>query len=118
MPAGRYFLKLTGAVLLGLVTLAIAVAAVFIFSVPLLAFFAAAMPFLVGAVLVFVAVVIIWMILYVAAFIGVAIYYAIRHPMQVSKEHGDYAIGKVKESGRRQRGDSEEENGEEKSEEE
>ena len=118
MPASGYFLKLTGAVILGLVTLGIAVAAVIIFSAQLLAFFAGILPFLVGAMLVIVAVIIVWIIIYVAAIIGVAIYYAIRHPMQVSKEHGDYGIGKVKESGRREKGDSSGKMAEEKNEEE
>lgn len=118
MPEGGYFLKLTGAVILGLATLGIAVAAVIIFSVQLLAFFAGILPFLVGAMLVFVAVVVIWIVLYVAGVIGVAIYYVIKHPMQVSKEHGDYGIGKVKESGRREKGDSSGNKTEEKNEEE
>ena len=109
---------MTGAVLLGLITLGIATAAVILFSTQLLTFFKGILPFLVGAVLIIVAVIIIWIILYVAAIVGVAIYYAIRHPMEVSKKHGYYGIGNVKESGKRQKGDSREEQPEEKTEEE
>jgi hypothetical protein len=106
MPEKGYFLHLTGAVLLGLVTLGMAVAAVFLLAPYLIPFFEAALPFLVGAVLIIVAVIIVWMILYVAGVVGVAIYYAIRHPMQVSKRPGTYGIGEVKEAGKREKGDS------------
>lgn len=106
MPTKGYFMQMTGAVLLGLAALAVAAILVFTLSPYILPFFSAMLPFLLGAFLVIVAVIVVWLILYAAAMIGVAIYYAIRHPMEVSKEHGAYALDKVKESGKREKGDS------------
>ena len=101
--------------MLGLVTLIVAVVAVVLLSPYIIPFFGAALPFLIGTALVVFAVIVIWAVLFVAAMIGVAIYYAVMHPMKVSKEHGDYGLKKVSESGRRQKGESQVEKSEEKS---
>jgi len=106
MPGKKYFLNLTGAVLLGIVTLVVAAVAVLLMLPLIMPFFAAMLPFLAGAFLVIVAIIIVWMLLYAAATVGVAVYYAIRHPMEVNRDSGSYDIDKVKESGKRQKGGS------------
>ena len=87
MPTKGYFMQMTGAVLLGLAALVVAAILVFALAPYILPFFAAMLPFLVGAFLVIIAVIVIWVILYVAAIIGVAIYYAIKHPISQIKTH-------------------------------
>jgi hypothetical protein len=106
MPSGGYFLNLTGAVLLGIATLIVAAVLVLALSPYILPFFVGLLPFLVGAVLLVAAIIIIWLVIYIAATIGVAIYYIIKHPMKVSDKPGTYGLDKVKESGRREKGDS------------
>jgi len=104
MPGKKYFLNLTGAVLLGIVTLVVAAVAVLLMLPLIMPFFAAMLPFIAGALLVIVAIVVVWMLLYAAATVGVAVYYALAHPMQVNRESPPYDIGKVSESGLRQKG--------------
>ena len=104
MPGKKYFLSLTGAVLLGVGTLVAAAVAVLLALPLIIPFFAALLPFLAGAFLVIAAVAIVWALLYAAATVGVAVYYALAHPMQVNRESPPYDIGKVAESGLRQKG--------------
>ncbi len=106
MPSGGYFLKLTGAVLLGLVTLAIAAVLVFLLAPYIIPFFVGLLPFLVGTLVFIVAVIVVWVIIYVAAVIGIALYYVIMHPMTVSQQPGTYSLDKAKEAGMREQGDT------------
>ena len=106
MPGKGYFLQMTGAILLGLATLAVAVLVVLALSPYILPFFSAILPFLAGVVLVIVVVIIIWIVLYIAAIIGVGLYFAIKHPMEVNKTSAGYEMDKVSEAGRREKGDS------------
>jgi hypothetical protein len=106
MPAGRYFLGLTGAVLLGLAVLALSIV-IFILALPyILPFFMTILPGLVLVAVAIVAIIVIWIILYVAAVIGIAIIYFFRHPVRVSKVDKGYSIEESKESGRREKGES------------
>jgi len=105
MPEGNYFLKMSGAILLGLVTLVIAFIAVLLLAPFIIPFIALLFPFLVGAFLITAAVFVLWAMLYVLALIGTVVYYFFR-PMQVSKEPGKYSLGKVSESGMREKGRS------------
>ncbi|UCD02810.1 MAG: hypothetical protein JSV63_03430 [Candidatus Aenigmatarchaeota archaeon] len=109
MPERGYFMRLTGAFLIGVVALIIAVAAVFLLAPYILPLIASLLPFVLGTLLVIVAVIIIWILIYLFAMIGVAIYYAIKHPAEVSRESKGYDLDKVKESGRREKGDTDEE---------
>ena len=106
MPERGYFLRLTGAFLLGAITLVIAIAVVFLLAPIILPALASLLPFLVGAVLVVAAVIIIWIMIYIFAMIGVAIYYAINHPAEVNRNSEGYKIDKVKESGKREKGET------------
>lgn len=105
MPEKSYFLKLTGATLLGLATLAVAALAVFLLSPYILPFFTSIAPFLVGAALIIVAILVIWMVLYAAAMVGVFLIYIFK-PMKVNDRSGSYSMDTVKESGKREKGDS------------
>lgn len=98
MPEKRFFLKLSGVVLLGLITLLIA-AMVFLALLPFI------LIVFIGTFLLFAAFLIIWAVVYAAAVIGVAIYYFFK-PMQVSEKDKGYSIKKVKESGKREKGKS------------
>jgi len=108
MPEKGYFLRLTGAMLLGAVSLVIAIIAVLVLSPYIFPILSAALPFLFGTMLVIVAVVIIWVLIYAFAMIGVAVYYAIKHPAEVNTSSSGYSIDKVKESGRREKKGEEE----------
>jgi hypothetical protein len=103
MPSGRYFLNLTGAVLLGLGVLAASVIIVLLASPYILPFFIAILPGLVIIAVVVVAIVVVWAILFFAAMIGIAIIYFFRHPVKVSKTDKGYSIEKSKEAGRREK---------------
>ncbi len=107
MPEKGYFLKLTGVVLMGAVTLAIAIAAVLLLSPFILPMFATALPFLVGAMLLVVAILVVWALVYIFAMIGVALYYAIMHPAEVNMKSAGYDLKKVKESGMREKKEEE-----------
>ena len=109
MPERGFFLRMTGAFLLGAVTLVIAIAVVFLLAPYILPFLAVLLPFVVGALLVVVAVVIVWALIYICAMIGVAIYYVVKHPAEVNRKSKGYDLDKVKESGKRQKGETEEE---------
>ena len=90
--------RLTGAALLGFVTLVIAFV-IFTFALPYL------IPLAFGTfilVLIFLA---IWGITYVAIFLGVALFYLFK-PMKVEKREKGYSIEKSKEAGRRQKGEN------------
>ena len=94
-----------GAILLGLVTLIAAFIAVVLLAPFIIPFIALLFPFLVGAFLIAAAVFVVWAMLYVLALIGTVVYYFFR-PMQVSKEPGKYSLGKVREAGMREKGQS------------
>ena len=98
MAEKRYFLRLAGAFLLGIVALIIAGLA-FLFLLPLL------IPLALGAFILALVFILIWAVVYVAMVIGVAIYYFFR-PMTFEKKDKDYTIAKAKEAGRRQKGKS------------
>jgi len=95
MPEKRYFLKLTGAFLLGIIALVIA-GIIFILIYPYLLVAAFGMFLL---LVIFLA---IWAAVYIAMVIGVTIYYLFK-PMKVSKKKG-YSITRAREAGRRQKG--------------
>ena len=99
-------MRLTGVVLLGALTLAVAAAAVMLASPFILPFVAGLFPFLIGSLLMIAAVIGVWFALYLCAIIGAAIYYIFR-PMQVSRKPGTYSIKKTVEAGRRGKGESE-----------
>ena len=99
---------MTGAFLLGVVALVISIAAVFLLAPYIFPFLLAIFPFLAGTMLVIAAVVIIWVLIYVFAMVGVAIYYAIKHPAEVDTKSKGYSIDGVKESGRREKKEEEE----------
>jgi hypothetical protein len=105
MPEKNFFLKLTGAVLLGTATLAAAIVIVLLLSPFILPVILLAFPFLVGIVLFAVAIMIVWAILYALAMLGVFVVYLFR-PMKVETS-GQYKIGKTKEAGLRESGESE-----------
>jgi len=105
MPEGNYFLKMSGAILLGLATLVIAFIAVILLAPFIIPLIALLFPFLAGAFLITAAVFVVWAMLYVLALIGAVVYYFFR-PMQVSREPGKYSLSKVKESGMREKGES------------
>jgi hypothetical protein len=81
---------------------------VFLLAPYILPFFVGLLPFLVGTLLFIVAVIVVWIIIYIAAVIGVALYYIIMHPMTVSQKPGTYSVDKAKEAGMREKGDTEE----------
>jgi membrane protein implicated in regulation of membrane protease activity len=98
MPEGRYFLRLGGAFVLGIIAIIIAVILFFLFLPWILAF-------AVGTIMLVFVLIVIWVIVYAAIFIGVAIYYFFK-PMKVEKKDKGYSISKAKEAGKRQKGKS------------
>lgn len=108
MPDLGYFGKLTGAALLGLVTLLLAAVAVFLLLPYIVPLFSVLMPFVQGVMLIIAAVLVIWAGLYVSAFIGVFIYYIFK-PMKVEKKEKGYSISGAREAGRREKGDTKKE---------
>lgn len=100
MPEKRYFLRLTGAFLLGIVALLVA-GLVFLFLLPVL------LPLAIGAFIIISVFLVIWAAVYVAMVIGVGIYYFFK-PMKFEKKDKDYSIAKTKEAGKRDKGESEE----------
>lgn len=99
MPEKRYFLRLTGAFLLGIVALLVA-GLVFLFLLPVL------LPLALGVFLIVAVFMVIWAVVYVAMVIGVGIYYFFR-PMKFEKKDKDYSIAKAEEAGKREKGESE-----------
>jgi len=99
MPGAGYFSGMVGAILLGLIALAVAGLAFWLLLPYLVVIFVGTMMLIMGFF-------IIYIVTYVALFIGVAIYYAIKHPMKVENKDKDYSIEKTKESGKRQKGKS------------
>jgi len=105
----RYYLKLVGYTLLGLVVLAVILGICYLAVISLfssiggvLAFFITyILPILVVILLIIVAVI----ILYIALYIGVAVRYLGR-PMKVSKKEKRYDIKKTREAGKRHKGSS------------
>lgn len=93
--AGKKFLRLSLAFMLGLLALAIA-AALFVFLLPLIVVAA------LGAFVLVIVFFVIWGVIYLAMIAGTAIYYFFK-PMQVKKK-GRYSIRKAKEAGRRSKG--------------
>jgi hypothetical protein len=94
------FFKLTGAFLVGVVSLLIALLIFALFLPALLVFFGLLLPFLAGAMLILAVVLILWTVIYFTTMIGVGVYYAIRHPMHVNAKHGtSYGISGVSEAG-------------------
>ncbi len=109
MPDRKYILGITGAFLVGVASLLAAIGIVFLFWEPLFALISMALPFIAGSLLIIVAVVIVWVLVYAFAMIGVAIYYAIRHPMKVNTSPaGVYGLSGsgIKEAGKGGRGAS------------
>ena len=99
MPEGRYFFKLAGAALLGIVALAIA-GILFVLTLPF--WFALAVGVFAAFILLGILLAI-WAAVYMAMFIGVAIYYVFK-PMKVSKKKKGYTVARAREAGRRQKG--------------
>jgi len=99
MPDKRYFLRLTGAFLLGIIALIIAGIAFFLL-LPVL------IPLALGALILAGVFIAIWAIVYVAMFIGVAIYYALTTSTEWVKKDKGYSIAKAKEAGKREKGKS------------
>lgn len=96
MAEKRYFLRLTGAFLLGIVALIIA-GFIFLFLLPFI------IPLALGLIIVVLVFVLIWAVVYVAMVIGVAIYYFFR-PMKFEKKDRGYSIAKAEEAGKREKG--------------
>lgn len=103
MPEKNYILRLTGAFVFGFVLLVLSAVLVLVLWPFLMPFFGMIFPFLIGAVLYIVVVLIVWGLLLMFTYLGVAVYYAVKHPMKISK-HGSYSIRKTKEAGKRQKG--------------
>ncbi len=97
MPGAGYFAGIIGAIILGLITLVVA-GVIFFLALPYLAII------FVGGFMLLLAFLMIFMITYAALFIGVAIYYAVMHPMRVEKKDKGYSISKAREAGKRQKG--------------
>ncbi len=98
MSEGKYFLKLGGVLVLGLIALIIA-AVIFWILLPFII-----LAFVGGLVLVLIFI-FIWFVVYIAMIIGAALYYIFK-PMKVSEEDKSYKIEGAKEAGRRQKGKS------------
>ena len=97
MPEKKYFVRLAGAAMIGIVSLILAGIIFFLllpFFIPLAVLFSLGLM----AILIFVA---IWGVIYIAMFIGTALFYLTK-PMNVKKT-GTYTINKTKEAGRRQK---------------
>ncbi|HDI12734.1 MAG TPA: hypothetical protein ENF64_01305 [Hadesarchaea archaeon] len=104
MPSAKFILKLGGAFLIGTVTIIIA-ALVFVLALPhilpvLESVATGALLVLLG-ILVFIA---LWAAIYLLASLGVAIYYAVKHPMKVSEAPKHYSLSQASEAGRRRKG--------------
>ncbi len=97
MPETKYFLKLGGLLILGLIAFAIA-GILFVVLLPHILLITVGILFL---ILIFI---LIWVIVYMAVVFIVAIYYFFK-PMKVSKK-GKYTIKKTKEAGKRSKGKS------------
>jgi hypothetical protein len=94
------FFRLTGAFLVGVVSLLVALLIFAMFMPALLVFFGMMLPFLAGAMLILAVVLILWTVIYFITMIGVGVYYAIMHPMHVNRAHGtSYSMGGVSEAG-------------------
>ena len=107
MPKPKYFARLAGAFVIGLASLVLATL-LFFFLIP---FLLPVAPLIVpvalaGAFLVIVFFAL-WGIVYVSMIIGTAIIYLFR-PMEVSRQDKRYSSGsmKLKEAGRREKGDT------------
>ena len=103
MPGAGYFARMSGAVLFGLLALAIAfIALTFILPIvlPLIINFAF------WGFLLFLVFVALWGIVYLSLVVGIAIYYFVKHPMEWEKKDRGYSIDKTKEAGKRQKGKS------------
>ncbi|UCD07461.1 MAG: hypothetical protein JSW41_00550 [Candidatus Aenigmatarchaeota archaeon] len=99
MPEKKYFARLGGALLLGLLALAIAFI-IFVFLLPYI------LPLALGTLLIVLIFIVVWVVIYIAIVVGVAIYYFVKHPMKWEKEDKEYMIEKAKEAGRRKKGKS------------
>lgn len=97
MPGAGYFAGVVGAIILGLIALLVA-GLIFFLALPYLA------AMFVGGLMLLFAFLMVYTLTYVALFIGIAIYYAVKHPMTVEKKDRKYSIRKTKEAGRRQKG--------------
>ncbi len=97
MPGAGYFAGMIGAIILGLIALGVA-GILFFLALPYLA------VMFVGGLMLLFAFLMIFMLTYTALFIGVAIYYAVSHPMRVEKRDKGYSIKRAKEAGKRQKG--------------
>ena len=104
MPEKRFFLKLGGAFLLGLLTFLVSIFLLILFFPLISSFITSIFPWAVGSALVIISFFILWAIVYSITGIGVAIYYLFK-PMKIKKK-GKYDIEKAKEAGRRQKGKS------------
>jgi membrane protein implicated in regulation of membrane protease activity len=93
----EFFLSLGGAFLLGLISI-IAAVLILLLLLPYI------IEIVIVSMLLFFIFILIWAVVYVAMVIGVAIYYAIRHPMKISTEKKQYTISRAKEAGRRKKG--------------
>lgn len=99
MPRAGYFTSMVGAIILGILAL-IAAGILFWIALPyLVTIFVGTMMLILGFIMIFT-------VVYIALFVGVAIYYAIKHPMVVEKKDKKYSISKARESGRREKGNS------------
>jgi membrane protein implicated in regulation of membrane protease activity len=98
MPEKRFFFRLAGAFLLGIVAF---IFASFVFFLVLPVF----IPLAFGALVLALIFVFIWSVVYVAMVVGVAIYYFFK-PMTFEEKDKDYTIAKAEEAGRREKGES------------
>lgn len=99
MPGMGYFGKMGGALVLGLLALAIAFI-IFVFLLPYI------IPLALGLLIVVLIFIAVWVVVWIAIAVGVGIYYFVRHPTEWVKEDKDYTIEKSEEAGRRQKGKS------------
>lgn len=106
MPPPRYFLRLGGVFLFGLVVTIIA-AVVFVlglpFILPVLQSMATGIFYVLLVIIIFM---VIWAAAFAFTFLGVFIYYLFK-PMKVSERPKGYTIEKAKEAGRRQKSEEE-----------
>ncbi|MBW1839830.1 MAG: hypothetical protein JRI49_07825 [Deltaproteobacteria bacterium] len=98
MQKTRHSVGLSLLFLLGVITLGVA-GVIFWFLLPYLTII------FVEDIMLAIAFLIIYIVTLVALFVGVMIYYAIRHPMRVKKGR-TYSIEKTKEAGRREKGET------------
>lgn len=106
MPPPRYFLRLGGVFLFGLVVTIIAVV-VFVlglpFILPVLQSMATGIFYVLLVIIIFM---VIWAAAFAFTFLGLFIYYLFK-PMKVSERPKGYTIEKAKEAGRRQKSEEE-----------